>query len=245
MNQADKFFVERNNDIKKMGCDSEIRLLMENFIIKTSEYKYSYNFTWLGRPIIQYPQDMIAMQEIIWQVKPDLIIETGIAHGGSLIFYASMLELIGGDGQVLGIDIDIREHNRVEIEKHSMFKRIIMIEGSSIDKDIAKQVYDFARDKKEILVVLDSMHTHDHVLKELHLYSPLVTKGSYLVVFDTIIEDMPEDFFPDRPWGKGNNPKTAVWEFLKTNNRFIVDKEIENKLLITVVPNGYLKRIRA
>jgi cephalosporin hydroxylase len=181
------------------------------------------------------------MQEIIWQVKPDLIIETGIAHGGSLIFYASMLELLGNNGQVLGIDIDIREHNRVEIEKHSMFKRITMIEGSSVDKDIAKQVYNFARDKKEILVVLDSMHTHDHVLRELELYSPLVTKDSYLVVFDTVIEDMPEDFFPDRPWGKGNNPKTAVWEFLKTNNRFIVDKEIENKLLITVAPDGYLK----
>ena len=243
MNEGDKFFVERNNDIKKMGCDSEIRLLVENFIIKTSEYKYSYNFTWLGRPIIQYPQDMVAMQEIIWQVKPDLIIETGIAHGGSLIFYASMLELLGDGGQVLGIDIDIREHNRVEIEKHAMYKRINMIQGSSIDKNIAKQVHDFAKDKKQILVVLDSMHTHDHVLKELKFYSPLVTKGSYLVIFDTVIEDMPENFFPDRPWGKGNNPKTAVWEFLKKNKRFEIDKMIENKLLITVALGGYLKCI--
>lgn len=227
-----------------MGHDSEVRLIGKNFISKTAKYGYSYNFSWLGRPIIQYPQDMIAMQEIIWHVKPDLIIETGIAHGGSLIFYASILELIGGEGEVLGIDIDIREHNKVEIEKHPMYKRIDMIEGSSIDEKIAEQVYDFAKSRKRVMVFLDSMHTHDHVLKELQLYSPLVTKGSYLVVFDTIIEDMPEDFFPHRPWGKGNNPKTAVEEFLKPNDRFVIDKEIENKLLITIAPDGYLKCIK-
>jgi len=155
-----------------------------------------------------------------------------------------MLELLGGNGQVLGIDIDIREHNRVEIEKHPMFKRIKMIEGSSIDDNVAQQVYDFAKNKKQVLVILDSNHTHNHVLKELQLYSPLVAKDSYLVVFDTVIEDMPEDFFSDRPWGKGNNPRTAVWEFLKTNDRFIIDKDIENKLLITVAPDGYLKCVK-
>jgi cephalosporin hydroxylase len=183
------------------------------------------------------------MQEILWQVKPDLIIETGIAHGGSLIFYASILELIGGDSQVLGIDIDIREHNRIEIEKHLMFKRITMIEGSSIDEGIARQVYQFAKDKKRVLLALDSNHTHDHVLGELQLYSHLVTKGSYVVVFDTIVEDMPPGSYPDRPWDKGNNPKTAVREFLKNNDRFVIDKDIENKLLLTVAPEGYLKCI--
>jgi cephalosporin hydroxylase len=184
------------------------------------------------------------MQEIIWQVEPDLIIETGIAHGGSLILYASMLELLSGDGLVLGIDIGIREHNRVEIEKHPMFKRITMIQGSSTAEDIVRQVHDFAKGKKQVLVALDSSHTHDHVLKELQLYSPFVTRGSYLVVFDTLIEDMPEGFFPDRPWGKGNSPKTAVWEFLKKNDRFVIDKDIGNKLLITVAPDGYLKCIK-
>jgi cephalosporin hydroxylase len=241
MKQISEFEKAKRVAIENMAKDKTLWSLANDLFLESCKHKYSYNFTWLGRPIIQFPQDMIAMQEIIWQVKPDLIIETGIAHGGSLIFYASILELLGNNGQVLGIDIDIREHNRVEIEKHSMFKRITMIEGSSVDKDIAKQVYNFARDKKEILVVLDSMHTHDHVLRELELYSPLVTEDSYLVVFDTVIEDMPDDLFPDRPWSKGNNPKTAVWEFLKTNNRFIVDKEIENKLLITVAPDGYLK----
>jgi len=223
-----------------MNNKDNLQELTNQWFVESCKYKYSYNFSWMGRPIIQFPQDIMAMQEIIWQVKPDLIVETGIAHGGSLIFYASMLELIG-EGQVLGIDVDIRQHNRVEIEQHPMFKRIIMIEGSSIDEEIAKQVYDLAKGKSRILLVLDSNHTHDHVLKELELYSPLVTKDSYLVVFDTVVEDMPEDFFPDRPWGKGNNPKTAVWEFLKTNKRFKVDKDIEAKLLITVAPDGYLK----
>ncbi|MCG2775342.1 MAG: cephalosporin hydroxylase family protein [Desulfobacterales bacterium] len=238
-----EFKKEVNGRINDNGQNKELIEAAHTFMKVSTTPKYSYNFSWLGRPIIQYPQDMIALQEIIWQVKPDLIIETGIAHGGSIIFYASLLELLGGNGQVFGIDIDIREHNRVEIEKHPMFKRITMIEGSSVDEKIAEQVHTVAKDKKRIMVFLDSMHTHDHVLKELQLYSPLVTKGSYLVVFDTVIEDMPEDFFPDRPWGKGNNPKTAVWEFLKTNDRFAVDKEIENKLLITVAPDGYLKRI--
>jgi len=230
--------------IGAMTDDPQVKTLAVDFLRETAKYKYSHNFTWLGRPIIQFPQDIVAMQEIVWALKPQLIIETGIAHGGSLVFYASMLELIGGDGQVLGIDIDIREHNRREIEQHPMFKRITMIEGSSVDEPVVRQVCEFAAGKSPVLLALDSNHTHEHVLKELQLYSPLVTKGSYLVVFDTIIEDMPEDFFPDRPWGKGNNPKTAVREFLETNDRFVVDKEIESKLLITVAPEGYLRCVR-
>lgn len=240
-----KEFEQRNRCfVEKAPSGLSLRRLTREWFIASSKFEYSYHFTWLGRPIIQFPQDIIAMQEIVWRVKPNLIIETGIAHGGSLIFYASMLELVGGNGQVLGVDIDIREHNRVEIEKHPMFKRITMVQGSSSDEVVIKQIYDFARGRNPILVVLDSNHTHAHVLRELELYSPLVTKGSYLVVFDTIIEDMPHDFFSDRPWGKGNNPKTAVWEFLKTNDRFEVDKDIENKVLITVAPDGYLRCVK-
>ena len=230
--------------VRSMAADAELSELANRLFVKSCEYRYSYNFTWLGRPIVQYPQDIMAMQEIIWRVQPDLIIETGIAHGGSLIFYASMLELIGGTGRVLGIDIDIREHNRQAIEAHPMFKRITMIEGSSIEQSTVDRVMVFARHAKRVLVVLDSNHTHDHVLNELELYSPFVTRGSYLVVFDSVVEDMPADAFPDRPWGRGNNPKTAVWEFLKTNDRFAIDKEVENKLLITVAPDGYLKCIK-
>ena len=220
--------------------------------------KYSYNFSWMGRPIIQYPQDMVAMQEIIWEVKPDLIIETGIAHGGSLIMNASLLamldyceaikngELINPNNpkrRVLGIDIDIREHNHKAIEEHPMSNRIDMIQGSSISKDIIAKVYEYAKNYKRILVSLDSNHTHDHVLAELEAYASLTTKGSYCVVFDTLIEDMPEDSYPDRPWTKGNNPKTAVWEYLKSHPEFEINKEIHQKLMITVASDGYLKRI--
>jgi cephalosporin hydroxylase len=230
--------------VSQMAEDSEILKQSRDFFNSSCKYRYSYNFKWLGRPIIQFPQDIIAVQEIIWEVKPDLIIETGIAHGGSLILSSSILEIIGGDGQVLGIDIDIRKHNRMEIEKHPMSKRITMLEGSSIDSNIIKQVYKIAKNKKKTMVILDSNHTHEHVSKELELYSSFVTKNSYLIVMDTVVEDMPEDFFTDRPWGKGNNPKTAVWEFLKKNNRFEIDKSLENKLLITVAPDGYLKCIK-
>jgi cephalosporin hydroxylase len=214
------------------------------FYAGDGRFKYTYHFEWLGRPVIQLPQDLIAMQEIIWRVKPDLIIETGIALGGSLIFYASMLELLSGDGHVVGIDIDIRPHNRVEIENHPMFRRIIMIQGSSIDEEVARQVTDFSEGRQRVLVVLDSNHTHEHVSKELALYSPLVTRDSYLVVCDTVIEDVPDDLIRDRPWGKGNNPKTAVWEFLKTTDRFVIDQEYNDKLLITVAPDGYLRCVK-
>ncbi|MDI6797074.1 MAG: cephalosporin hydroxylase family protein [Desulfatibacillaceae bacterium] len=230
--------------IAAQGRDRNLYRMAMDFIRDSAKYKYTYHFTWMGVPIIQLPQDMVAMQEIIWDLKPELIIETGVAHGGSLIFYASMLELIGGTGQVLGIDIDIREHNRKAIETHPMFKRITLVEGSSVDPHIVKKAAQMAHGKKRVLVALDSNHTHEHVLQELHAYSGFVTPGSYLVVFDTAIEDMPPGFFGDRPWDRGDNPKTAVFEFLKNNNRFEIDFEIQNKLLLTVAPEGYLKCVR-
>lgn len=243
MNKTEQFAAEVAANIKGLGEDKDVQALARIWLREITRHKYAYNFSWMGRPLIQMPQDMIAMQEIIWQVKPDLIVETGIAHGGSLIYYASLLELIGGNGYVLGIDVDIREHNRVEIEKHPMFKRIKMIQGSSVDGITADVVRKHARNKHSVMVILDSNHTHEHVLKELELYSPLVTKGSYMVVFDTLLEDMPDDLLKDRPWGKGNNPKTAVWEYLKLHPEFEIDKDIQSKLLITVAPDGYLKRV--
>jgi cephalosporin hydroxylase len=205
--------------------------------------KYSYNFCWLGRPIIQYPQDMIAMQEIIWKTKPELIIETGIAHGGSLIYYASILELIGS-GDVLGVDIDIRSHNFGEIMDSPMARRIHMIEGSALDERVVAKVASFARNRSRVMVCLDSNHTHEHVSRELSLYADFVSVGSYLVVFDTIIEYLPKGMYPDRPWNVGNNPATAVKEFLSADDRFQIDKEYDKKLLISVAPGGYLRRIK-
>jgi cephalosporin hydroxylase len=240
---------ECQSEIEIQSEDREFASLSQNWITKAQSLKYSYHFEWLGRPIIQYPQDIVAMQELIWSIQPDLIIETGIAHGGSLIFSASILELnaiCGGcqDAEVLGIDIDIREHNRKAIESHPMFKRISMIQGSSIAPEIIEQVKAKAKGKQKILVLLDSNHTHDHVLAELEAYAPLTSVGSYCVVFDTVVEDLPDEMFNDRPWGVGNNPKTAVSEYLKTHPEFEIDKSIQHKLLITVAPDGYLKRLR-
>jgi len=238
-----KDFVIRNNKkIKFMQKDKKLLKTTRNWFDQAFQHEYPYHFSWLGRPIIQFPQDMIAIQELIWKIKPDLIIETGIAHGGSLIFSASILELLG-KGKVVGIDIDIRKHNKKEIEKHPLKKRITMIEGSSLDENVLKKVKKIAQNKKCILLFLDSFHTHDHVLKELELYSPLIKKGEHIIVFDTVIEFMPKGSFLNRPWSKGNNPHTAVKTFVKQNKRFKIDKEIEKKLLITSCPDGFLKCI--
>jgi len=254
-----EFLRDNEVSVQQMGKSQTLRLLTQSWINQAAEHRYTYLFSFLGRPIIQFPQDMVAMQELIWQVKPDLIIETGIAHGGSLIFSASMLALLDmcdaievgekfdprvSRRKVLGIDIDIRAHNRTAIEAHPMATRIQMIQGSSIEPEIIQQVYAVAENHSRVLVCLDSNHTHDHVLAELNAYAPLTSIGSYCVAFDTIVEDMPKEMFPDRPWGPGNNPKTAVWEYLKTHPEFEIDKSIQHKLLITVAPDGYLKRIR-
>lgn len=228
--------------VGKMQKNHVLRSRAEMFIEASIDAKYSYNFHWMGRPIIQYPQDMIAMQEILWEVRPDLIVETGIAHGGSLVYYASLCELIG-HGEVLGIDIDIRAHNRSAIESHPMAKRISLLQGSSTDPAIVEVVRERSSGKK-VLVVLDSNHTHDHVLGELEAYAPLVSVGSYCVVFDTIVEDLPPGLYPDRPWDVGNNPKTAVHEYLRRDDRFEIDRAIEAKIQITVAPDGYLRRIK-
>lgn len=234
--------VERN--IERLGKNKKLKTQAIKFAIKAAFNSYLYNFTWLGRPIIQYPQDIVAMQELIWKVKPDLVIETGIAHGGSLILSASILEMLGGKGKVLGIDIDIREHAKKEIKKHRMFRRIKMIGGSSTEPKVINWVEKIVKGKKSVLIFLDSNHTHAHVFRELELYSPFVTKGSYVVVFDTLIEYTPKGSNKNRPWDRGNNPMTAVRAFLKTHKNFVVDKEIENKLLITSAPSGFLRRIR-
>jgi cephalosporin hydroxylase len=250
------FKQECNQEIADQGIDLEIQNLSKDWINAANRHKYSYHFEWLGRPIIQYPQDMVALQEIIWNVKPDLIIETGIAHGGSLILSASMLAIIdyckirGGkidreppETMVLGIDIDIREHNRAAIESHPLSHKIKMIQGSSIDQTVINEVRKYTERFDNILVILDSNHTHDHVLAELKSYAPLVSIGSYCIVFDTVIEDMPHDMFSNRNWGVGDNPKTAVWEYMKTGNGFEIDRQIHDKLLVTVAPDGFLKRV--
>jgi cephalosporin hydroxylase len=239
-------FEDRNRRLTaQMSVDDELGALTRAWFNHASTYEYSYHFTWLGLPIIQFPQDIVAIQEIVWRVKPDLIIETGVARGGSLVLSASLLELIGGNGRVVGIDVDIRAANRAAIEGHSLSHRIDLLEGSSTDQAIVSKVRDMADNSTSVLVLLDSNHTHEHVLTELRTYSPLVTVGSYIIVFDTVIESMPDDAFPHRPWGRGDNPATAAKAFLEEDDRFAVDRDVEEKLLISVAPGGYLRRIRS
>jgi cephalosporin hydroxylase len=256
--------------VRANGDNAPLRADMQRAMETSIRAGYSYNFSWLGRPIIQYPQDVLAMQELIWRVKPDLILETGIAHGGSLILSASMLALLDyaeavetGNAldlrqpkrRVLGIDIDVRAHNRKAIEEHPLSHRIDMIQGSSIAREVVADVRRIASGYTRVLVCLDSNHTHDHVLAELEAYAPLTSPSSYCCVFDTVVEDLPDEIYADRPWRQGNNPKTAVHAYLSrlaTQPQlaadgqvlaFERDKTIENKVLMTVAPDGYLKRV--
>tara|TARA_Y100001935_G_C17302616_1_gene510238 strand:+ start:717 stop:1487 length:771 start_codon:yes stop_codon:yes gene_type:complete len=253
-----EFFKEVIQRLNNNGTNQSLIDASKNFMIKSTKPKYSYNYFALGCPIIQYPQDMIAIQELIWEVKPDLIIETGIAHGGSVIMSASALALLDiceaiknkqkfdpnkSNRKVIGIDIDIRKHNRSAIENHPMISRIELLEGSSIDPKIIEKVKSISKNYKKILVCLDSNHTHNHVLLELNAYAPLTSINSYCVVFDTIIEDMPKGTFEDKAWDVGDNPKTAVREYLKNHPEFEIDKNIDNKLMISVAPEGYLKKV--
>jgi cephalosporin hydroxylase len=248
---------ECRKEILALGADVDLQRDALNLAIRAAKFRYVFHFEWMGRTIIQYPQDIVAMQELIWNVKPDLIIETGIAHGGSLIFSASMLAMLdlcdaieakrsidpsNSGRKVLGIDIEIRDQNRKAIKSHPLSSRIQMIEASSIGKDTITEVQTIAKNYQRILVCLDSNHTHEHVLSELDAYAPLVSEGSYCVVFDTVVEDLPKDYFKDRPWGPGNSPKTAVNEFLKKHPEFEIDQDVHSKLLITVAPSGFLRR---
>jgi cephalosporin hydroxylase len=257
MTPEQQFAAERAERLADYAQDTAFQDLSRQWLQTSMDKKYVYNYDWLGRPIIQYPQDMVAIQELVWTVRPDLIIETGIAHGGSLILSASLLAMLDmcdaidsgstidprqSARKVIGIDIDIREHNRAAILAHPMASRIQMVQGSSIAPDVVAQVREAAQGYKKVMVFLDSMHTHDHVLGELEAYAPLVSPGSYCVVFDTFVEDMPPHFFADRPWDVGNNPKTATRQWLASHPDFSVDRSMESRLMVTVAPEGFLKR---
>jgi cephalosporin hydroxylase len=257
VNPVTKFNQERQERLTSYASDTEFQGLSRQWLEESMRRQYVYNFDWMGRPIIQYPQDMVAVQELIWSVRPDVIIETGIAHGGSLVLSASMLAMLDmcdaiqlgtsfdprvSARRVIGVDIDIREHNLAAISAHPMASRIKMVQGSSVAPSVIAQVKDLVNEAKHVMVFLDSMHTHDHVLAELGAYAPLVTQGSYCVVFDTFVEDMPPKFFADRPWDVGNNPKTAVNQWLGTHPEFEIDLSYQNKLMVTVAPGGFLKR---
>lgn len=258
MDERAQFEAQRSETIAAYGTDAAFKSLSRDWLQQSMSRRYVYNFDWLGRPIIQYPQDMVAVQELIWQVRPDVVVETGIAHGGSLILSASILAMLDYDdavtqGEVLdptapkravvGVDIDIRAHNRAAIEGHAMASRIRMVEGSSVEADTIAAVKAHVPEGSKVLVFLDSMHTHDHVIGELNAYATLATPGSYCVVFDTFVEDMPPAFFEDRPWDVGNNPMTAVDAWLPDHPEFEIDRAWDHKLMVTVARGGFLKRV--
>lgn len=244
MGPVEEFEAERNRDILAMGADEQLRAKSIEWMVHADKYKYTYNFTWMGRPIIKFPNDILAQQELVWRLKPDLIIETGIAHGGSIIFSASLLELIG-HGHVVAVDIDIRKHNREAIEAHPMNKRITMIEGSSVDSKIFDQVAEYAKKAKNVMVILDSNHSHEHVYNELKLYANLVTVGNYVILPDTFIEFFPKGYYShNRPWDVGDNPWTAMKQFMSERDDFVHDHEPVNKSMITESFDGYLKRVK-
>ncbi len=244
MYTRDEFEVVRREFAEKMKKDEALQQDSLSVLVRADRYNWIHQTNWFGEPILQLPQDMFALQEIIFKTKPQYIIEIGVAWGGSLLFYSTIMEAIGGIG-VIGIDVFIPDDLRERIMNHGkLSERIKLITGSSIDLETVEKVKSIVGNSKEVMVILDSSHTREHVLSELKLYSPLVSKGNYLVVSDTIIEYLPTQEHRPRPWGKGNNPLTALNEFMKDNNRFEIDAEIENKLLFTCQPGGYIRCVK-
>ena len=245
MAESDAEFERRKKvDVAGMRADAEFQELGRRWFDASVRHRYSYNFRWMGLPIIQYPADIVAMQELCWRVRPDLIVETGVARGGSLVFYASMLEMIGGDGLVAGVELALAPENRAAIEGHPLARRIRLIDGSSIAEETVAQVRGLAQGRSTVMVVLDSNHTHDHVLAELRAYAPLVRQGSYIVVFDTVVERLPPAAIGARPWGPGDSPHSAAQAFLRECPRFEVDRGIDDRLLLSVCPEGFLRCVK-
>ncbi len=237
-----EFLANRKQKSQDLGADKALFEKSKDLIYDLDRHDYSYLWTWMGIPIIQLPADVLATQEVIWKTKPDIIIETGVARGGSVLFMASIVEMMG-NGQVIGVDIDIRTHNRESIEAHPMSKRVTLIEGGSVDKDVLEKVRAEIPDGARVMVVLDSDHSRDHVLAECRAYGPMVTKDCYLVVADTLVGHVNEENAPknrSQLWYKGNDPLTATNDFLEEQDRFQVDAVTNGKLVLSSSPGGYL-----
>jgi cephalosporin hydroxylase len=234
----------RRNAAREMMADRDLVNDALDVKVRAGRYFWVHQTTWLGEPILQLPQDMFAIQEIVFKTRPRYIIELGVAWGGSLLFYSSLMQLLGGE-HVIGVDIYVPPDLRERLMSHGPISdRITLIEGSSVEEETLRKIRDITGSSRDVMVILDSHHAHDHVLRELRLYSPLIGKGHYLACSDTVIEYQPPADYRPRPWGKGNNPKTALDEFMKENDRFIIDSDIDAKLLFTCIPGGYLKCCR-
>lgn len=239
----DEFAKKARTQALALGQDRTVFDSSIDILLAANKYDYAYLWTWMGIPIIQLPADIMATQEVIWATKPDVIIETGVARGGSMVFMASLLELLG-NGKVIGVDIDIRAHNRDSIERNPLAKRISLIEGPSTSSSVVDKVRSKIPPGASVMVILDSDHSRDHVLAELRAYASLVTPGCYLVVADTLLGELQPDAElrnRSKAWGKGNEPLSALKIFLEESDRFEVDPVINGKLILSSSTGGYLR----
>ena len=243
MFNREEFEADKRIKAEAQARDPALRQKALDLVIESDKYHYGYQWTWLGLPIIQLPQDIVATQEIIWATKPDVIIETGIAWGGSVVLYASILQLIG-KGEVVAIDLNLYDHVSKQIMDYPFSSRIHLYKGSSTDPGVVARVKSHVKAGQSVMVLLDSNHTHEHVLDELRTFGPMVTKGQYVVVSDTVVEDMPAQTHRPRAWGPGNNPQTALRAYLKETDRFEIDQQVNRKLLLTYTPDGYCRCIK-
>ncbi len=240
--QVDRTFRARvNGEERELDAYSEegFRVLSNLWMRSGWQAKYTYELAWLGIPVIQMPEDVLMMQEVIWKVRPDVIVECGVAHGGALVLYASVLELLG-KGHVVGVDVEIRKYNRLAIESHPLSHRITLIEGDSVAEETLNEVRTHIRPGDTVLVALDSLHTRAHVQAELERYAPLVTPDSYVVVFDGVMRAVADAPNAGRGW-EGDNPLEAVQKFLLENEEFEVDP-LYGRLGVTYCPGGFLRR---
>ena len=243
MDDRDAFLADRRRNSVALGQDEAAFTASVEAVVRADRHSYAYLWTWLGVPIIQLPADVMATQEVVWDCKPDVVIETGVARGGSLIFMASLLTLIG-KGKIVGVDIDIRAHNRRSIEEHALTNLVTLIEGPSTDPETIARVRETIPDGASVMVILDSDHSYDHVLDELRVYGPLVTPGQFLVVADTLLGRLTPEQTPKARadvWEPGNEPLSALREYMRETDRFSIDEAINGKLILSSSPGGYLR----
>lgn len=240
MYTREEFEALREQAARGMAADAALQRDALDVLVRADQHQWIHQTNWFGEPILNLPQDMFALQEIIWRTRPRFIIEAGVAWGGSLLFYSTLMQVLGGE-RILAIDTYVPDDLRQRIGRYGeLSARIQWLVGSSTDEAVLKQVREIVGASRAVLVVLDSAHSEAHVLQELRLYSPLVGRGHYLVCCDTIVEVIPAQAHRPRPWGPGNNPRTALDVFLQENSRFVVDTRLDNKLLLTCNPGGYL-----
>ena len=239
---ADHFRSERADWRASLGADDTLRQQGIDLQLAADDHHYTYSWEWLGVPIIRLPDDIVVLQELIWAYRPQRIVETGVARGGSMLLDSSLMTLSGIEPAVLGIDISIFAHTHEALAEHPMSRGVTLLETSSVSDEAVSAARDFLGNAERALLVLDSNHTHEHVLAELRVLAPLLPVGSFILVADTIVEELPQGHYVNRPWDRGNSPLTAANQFLGENPGFVRDTEWSRRALLTEFRDGILRR---